>query len=355
MENVCIWGFGYGSGYDEATQVKVNELSNVCGIGLITTGRINKIYRKNSNKIIFKRSLTGIALFFLYSLLIMPFRFKKIVIISNPNSPFIFMWTQLLKYRIIHIFSNEYIHNNISEHSFYFRHIFKYTEYVGITCIREKNIIDQQLNSRDSAKTVLFLPFVNDEKYYYCDPPNVSTFTITFASAPMSESAFDSKGIEIMLQGFKKFSDRIDTKLVIIWRRDKNAELLYKTRRLIKNYSLENKVNIINYKIKNMHDIYSNSHCTILVNKNHSDTPNYPQSLLEALSVGRPIITSNINEIAEIILKENVGSICELNGESVYDAMIDCYNNYSIKQSNTKYIVKKYFDFGNITKLNIFL
>ena len=354
MADIYIWGFGYGSEYDEATKLKVNELVNNGEVGLITTGRIGKLWTSQGNKLIFNRSFIGIALFLIYSILIMPFRCNMVMIMARLNSPWLFVWTRLLKHKVIHIFSNECIHSDISEYPFYFRHVFKYTKYVGITCVREKRIIDQQLPSKDGQKTVLFLPFVNSTKYYYCDPPDIDTFTITFASAPMTESAFDNKGIDIMLQGFKKFSDVIDAKLIIIWRREKYTGLLYKMNILIKDYCLEDKIEIINDEIKNMHDIYARSHTTILVNRNHNNTPNYPQSLLEALSVGRPIITSNINEIADIILKEDVGSTCELNGESVCDAMMDCYANYSRKQLKTRGITKKYFDLGKTLESPMF-
>lgn len=223
-----------------------------------------------------------------------------------------------------------------------------------ITCIREKRIIDQQLPSKDGQKTVLFLPFVNGTKYYYCDPPDIDTFTITFASAPMTKSAFDDKGIDLLLKGFKRFSEAVDAKLIIIWRREKYTGLLYIMENLIKDYCLEGKVEIINEEIEDMRSIYAHSHTTILVNRNHNNTPNYPQSLLEALSVGRPIITSNINEIADIILKEDVGSICELNSGSVCDAMMDCYANYSRKQLKTKGITRKYFDLGKTLESPMF-
>jgi len=354
MDNICIWGFGYGSEYDEATILKVNELSDAGKMRLISTGRINTLWVNRENKLIFNRSFIGIALFLFYSFLIMPFHCSKIMIITKPNSLWLFVWTRLLKYRVIHVFSNEYIHNDISEYPFYFRHVCKYIKCIGITCIREKRIIDQQLSPKNGQKFVLFLPFVNNTKYYYCAPPNGGTFTITFASAPMTESAFDNKGIDIMLQGFKKFSDVIDAKLVIIWRRERYTGLLYKMKSLIKDYHLESKTEIINGEIKDMHEIYANSHTTILVNRNHNDTPNYPQSLLEALAVGRPIITSNINEIADIVLKEDVGSVCELNGEAVYDAMMDCYANYSQKQLNTRGITKKYFDLDKTLKSPMF-
>ncbi|HHD82621.1 MAG TPA: glycosyltransferase, partial [Bacteroidetes bacterium] len=114
--------------------------------------------------------------------------------------------------------------------------------------------------------------------------------------------------------------------------------------------NLDEEVSIINEEVKNMHTLYADSHIVVLINKNHSDTPHYPQSLLEALSVGRPVVTSKINEISDIILKENAGSICDLNEDSVYSAIVDCYTNYSEKQTNARYVAEKYFDIGSKTK-----
>lgn len=353
MKDMCIWGFGYGSGYDEATKNKVNELVSVMDIDVITTGRTKKFFEYKKNKMIFRRSFVGIALFLIYSFIALPLRYNVIIIISKPNNPLLFAWTLVARNKVVHIFSNEYIQEGLSEYPFYFKHIFNHVKYVGVTCIREKNRLDKQLNMNDRKKVILFLPFVNSSKYSYCRPPSNKIFTICFASAPMSESAFDSKGIDIMLQGFKKFANIVDAKLVIVWRRDKYTGLLYKMEKLLGKYCLQHNVEIINNDIANMRDIYAETHTTILVNKNHYDTPNYPQSLLEALSVGRPVITSKINEIENIILQENVGSICELNGESICDAMIDCYKNYSTKQPCCRYVAKKYFNLEDRIKSNL--
>ena len=125
MEDIYIWGFGYGSEYDEAAKLKVNELVSNGEVGLITTGRIGKLWMSQENKLIFNRSFMGIALFLIYSILILPFRCNMIMIMARLNSPWLFAWTRLLKHKVIHIFSNEYIHSDISEYPFYFRHVLK--------------------------------------------------------------------------------------------------------------------------------------------------------------------------------------------------------------------------------------
>lgn len=350
MKDTCIWGFSYGPPHNEAWKNKINELSNYFGLCLITTGRINKLISREKKSIIFKRSIIGIILFMIYSLWIMRFKYRNIIIVQRPNAFILFFWSILLKNKIIHIISNQWLYyNNISDYKIYFRYIFPRLKYIGITGEQERDIICSYPYYR--SKTFLFLPIVNTKKYYYVDPPEITQFRILFASAPLTEKGFDSKGIEIMLKGFKKFSRRFNSKLIIIWRKGRHTNLLKSMNYLINRFDLDKEVIIINEEVKNMHTLYANSHIAILINKDHLDTPHYPQSLLEALSVGRPVVTSKVNEISDIIIEENVGSICDLNEDSVYIAIIDCYNSYSKKQVNARYVAEKYFDISNKTKL----
>jgi len=291
----------------------------------------------------------GIILFMIYSLWMMKLRYENTIIVQKPDGYILFFWSILLKNKIIHIISNRCLSDNsVSGYKIYFKYIFPRLKYVGITNKEEKDIIDKYVDHE--YKTFLFLPEVNTKKYYYVDPPGITQFKILFASAPVTEKGFDNKGMGIMLKGFKKFSKMFNSKLILVWRAGRHTNLINSMIYLINELDLDKEVIIINEEVKNMHALYANSHITILTNKKHLDTPHYPQSLLEALSVGRLVVTSKINEISDVIIEENVGSICDLNEDSVYDAIMDCYNNYSEKQTNARYVAEKYFDMSNKTK-----
>lgn len=349
MKKNCIWGFSYGPPYDEAGKNRVNELSNYFGIYLTSTGRINKLISKSDNSIIFKRSVPGLFLFMLYSLWYLVLKCGNVIIVKNPDCFALLFWSILLKNKVIHI-SNEFLHEkNISNYHFYFKYVFPRLKAMGVTNKKEKDVIERYTNSK--FKTFLFLPEVNLKKFSCTPPPKISPFTILFASAPMTKEAFENKGIEVMLNGFKKFSKEVNSKLIIVWRRNRYTNLLSSMESLINSINLNNNVVIINDEIKSMQALYSNSHITMLINKNHLDTPNYPRSLIESLSVGRPVITSSINEISEIILKENAGSVCNLSEDSVYSALVDCYNNYYERQLKSRSTAEMYFDISNKAEL----
>lgn len=341
MKKNCIWGFGYGFPYDEAVKIRVNELSNYFGIYLITTGVMNKLIHKNGNSIIFKRCFLGHIFFMIYSIWFLIFKSKTVFIITRPDSPILYFWSKLLKNKIIHIISNQDL-EDLSAYQLYFISIFPRLKYIGTINKKVKNMVDSHLGC--NSKTFLFIPEVNLEKYAYVPPLRQTPFIILFASAPMSKKAFENKGIETMLRAFGKFTKVYSSKLILIWRSDNYTHLLDSTKSLIDSLDINDQVEIINEVIEDMHSIYIRSHVTILVNKNNLDTPHYPLSLIESLSTGRPIITSNINEISDIVVEENVGSICNLEVDSVYTALVDCYLNYFVKQSNARHVAKKYFD-----------
>ncbi|MCD4740959.1 MAG: glycosyltransferase [Desulfobacteraceae bacterium] len=350
MKKNCIWGFGYGPPYDEAGKNRVYELSNYFGIYLITTGRINKLIYRNSNSIIFKRNAIGFFLFLVYSLWFMVFRSENVLLMRKPDCYFLFFFSILLKNKIIHIISNQCFYNeNNFDYSNYFRYVFPRLKYVGITNKKEKYIIDKR--THNNLKTFHFLPEVNLKKFSDTTPPEISPFVILFASAPLTIEAFENKGIEIMLKGFKRFTREINSKLIIVWRRDRYTNLSNSMKSLINSMDLNDDAVIINDEIKNMQVLYNRSHITILININHLDTPNYPRSLIESLSVGRPIITSSINEISDIILKENVGSVCYSSEDSVYTALLDCYDNYHKKQLKSRHVAEIHFNINAKTKI----
>ena len=323
MKKSCIWGFGYGPPYDEAGKNRVYELSNYFGIYLITTGRVDKLICRNSNSIIFKRNAIGFFLFLVYSLWFMFFRCENILLMRKPDCYFLFFFSILLKNKIIHIFSNQFFYNKSNS----------------------------DYRTHNNSKTFHFLPEVNLKKFSDTIPPEISPFVILFASAPMTKEAFENKGIEIMLKGFKRFAGEINSKLIIVWRRDRYTNLSNLMKSLISSMDLNDDALIINEEIKNMQVLYDISHITILININHLDTPNYPRSLIESLSVGRPIITSSINEISDIILEENVGSVCYSSEDSVYTALLDCYDNYHKKQLRSRHVAEIHFNINAKTKI----
>jgi len=354
MKRNCIWGFSYGPPYDEAGKNRVQSLSNYFGLYLITTGRITTLISRNSNSIIFKRSFLGLLLFSLYSFWFLVLRCENVFILMKPDSQFLSFWSLLLKNRVIHIISNQcfYDENNSeynSKYNHYFTYVFPRLKYVGTTNKKEKFIIDKR--TRSDLKTFIFLPEIELKKFAPSTPPETTPFNILFASAPMTKEAFENKGIEVMLKGFKRFSKEIDSRLIIVWRRDCYTNLLDSMKNMIDTMDLNDHVIIINEEIENMQVVYDKSHITILINRNHLDTPNHPRSLIESLSVGRPIITSSINEISEIILNENVGSVCDFDENSVYIALLDCYNNYHKKQLNSSFVAETYFDINNKKKV----
>lgn len=187
----------------------------------------------------------------------------------------------------------------------------------------------------DGKKIQLLFPLINFSKFNYVEPNNSKVFTILFASAPTiedpDEDNFSDKGVHLLLEAFKKFSDsgKYDCKLILIWRNAYNQRLSD----LLNSFQLNEKVEVIN-SIVEMKSYYLQADVTIIPYTTLFRSPEIPLSALESIACGRPVITTNIGEISDIIKENACGVVSNPDVLSLFSAMIDCKENYYFYQKN---------------------
>lgn len=198
-------------------------------------------------------------------------------------------------------------------------------------------------------KIKILYPLIDTSKFYYHEIQKIDdNFRILFASAPNievpGENNFEDKGITLLLESFKEFLEYHErTTLYLIWRNYYNSSLRTK----IKELQLENKVKIFNKFVK-MEDCYPKIDLLVIPYKNIFRSPEIPSSALESIFSGRPVLATDIGEIAEIINQYKCGYVSKPIKNEFVKGFIDCLENYEeyhkncLKFSNSDYITPSY-------------
>lgn len=192
----------------------------------------------------------------------------------------------------------------------------------------------------DPDKIILMYPLIDLSKFRYSDPPPLDEFRILFASSPNlevpGEDNFRDKGLPLLLEAFKEFARNNNTKLYIVWR-GKYNEQLYKK---ISELNLEKDVKIIN-GVVNMPGMYAKTHVTVIPFINLWRSPEIPMSAVESLACGRPVVSTDVSEIADIIKEYDCGCVAKPTKEDFSSAMKECKKKYRGYQKNCKEVTEK--------------
>ena len=96
---------------------------------------------------------------------------------------------------------------------------------------------------------------------------------------------------------------------------------------------LENCVEVID-DIVSMPEMYAKTHITVIPYLNLKRSPEIPLSAVESMACGRPVVTTDIAEIAEIVKKYKCGCTSKLMKNDFSKALEECKRNYQFYQKN---------------------
>ncbi len=165
-------------------------------------------------------------------------------------------------------------------------------------------------------------------------------FKILYASCPTRFNDFEKRGINLIIDTAKKNQS---SKFILAWRKGAYLDI----NKLINKSSLKNVI-VDNRIINDMNEIYGRTHCTIIPYTKHDDYLKLiPNSALESLAAGKPILVSNKTEIAAFVNKEKCGIVFEPDEISLQKAIIKLKNNYTKYQKNCRRTANKYFSKDN--------
>ncbi|MBS3159187.1 glycosyltransferase family 4 protein [Candidatus Woesearchaeota archaeon] len=156
----------------------------------------------------------------------------------------------------------------------------------------------------DDSKIVLIYPGVLDTFNYNLG--DNERFTFLFASSCLEKKQFYSKGIDLLIKIAK---EREDIDFIFLWRNMFYDELTKKV------MNLKN-IKIINHSV-NMNEYLGKVNAMILPALTSENVKQIPHSLVESLYAGKPVLTTNVLGISEIIRKDDLGLVSNPNYEEL--------------------------------------
>ncbi len=185
-----------------------------------------------------------------------------------------------------------------------------------------------------SAKIKLVYPPVDLSSFSYT--PATGDFQLLYASCPTRAEDFEKRGIGLLID-FARQNTSIGLRLA--WRkgalRDIQKMILQKK---ISNLTLKNEI------VPNMSAEYAGVHATIIPYTQFDDFLKLiPNSALESLAAGKPVLVSTRTELATIIKKYRCGVVFEPTVEDLQKAVSELREHYPFYQKNCRKTAEKLF------------
>ena len=183
----------------------------------------------------------------------------------------------------------------------------------------------------------LIYPPVDLTAFTYQTPPKQQPFTILYASCPTRKEDFEKRGVYLLIETAKQLPN---TQFILLWRHSAHQDII----NLLKKENIQN-ITVTNEIIQNMNNYYAKAHCTIIPYTIQDDFLKLiPNSAIESLAAGKPILTSTKTEISEIITAEHSGISFEPTTQSLIKSIQELQQKYTLYQKKCTSIAQKYFD-----------
>ena len=160
----------------------------------------------------------------------------------------------------------------------------------------------------------LVMPPVDLQRFVPTNKPS-DPFTVLFASSPERTDWLDARGLPAILDAA---SLRPNMRFRLLWR--PWGDSLASVREQIELRNLQN-VDLAVGRVADMSAEYSRSHVTVAPFVDINRCKPMPNSLIESLACGRPVICSPLVGLAPLVTERHAGFVCEPCGSDLADAL----------------------------------
>jgi glycosyltransferase involved in cell wall biosynthesis len=167
-------------------------------------------------------------------------------------------------------------------------------------------------------------------------PEHRDEFVILAGSSPWIKSQFSSKGFDLLLKALTRIPD---IRLVCLWR----GGLYEEWYRRVLASGLASRVEIINEKA-DISKVLSRCHAAVVLATRADQVKSFPNSLMEALAAGKPVLINRAIPMSYYIEEYGCGRVIEsLTIEELVTAIKDMRDRYSIIKSAADLVGRRDF------------
>lgn len=178
------------------------------------------------------------------------------------------------------------------------------------------------LRSRGFQNVNVIRPGIDLSQIHVSSPSKPDTeFVLLAGSAPWSMRQFETKGFNLLLKLLTRLPQ---IRLICLWR----GELYRKWSDRVQSFGLADRVEIIPEK-SDISGILSRCHAAVVLSAKPGLVKSYPNSLMEALAAGRPVLISRCNPMSYYVEDNGCGKVIEdLRLEELVNAVGEIIDNY---------------------------
>lgn len=188
----------------------------------------------------------------------------------------------------------------------------------------------------DGASVRLIYPPVDLQRFRPTPPPD-GRFTVLFASSPDRAENLSARGIDLILGAARI---RPNMRFRLIWR--PWGDSLPRIREWIRESELDN-VELLLGKIPDMSKQYSEGHVTVAPFAGRAHCKPVPNTLIESLACGRPIVATDAVGIAGLVSEVGAGERCLVSAESLADCLDRLQSDWDVYSLRARRLAEEQF------------
>ncbi len=168
-------------------------------------------------------------------------------------------------------------------------------------------------------------------------PAGDKPFTVAFASSPELSDWLEARGVHLILQ---VAALRPAMKFRLFWR--PWGDSLPVVQEWIKSSGLAN-VELLVGRIADMQSVYNQAHATIVPFTDPARCKPAPNSLVESLACGRPVVVTKETGLADVIEENMAGIVCESNAPALANGLDELRINWDTLSQHARSLSEKHF------------
>ena len=193
----------------------------------------------------------------------------------------------------------------------------------------------------DEQKVHIVYPGVDLEKFKPAGKsPSLKKPRILFATAPRSKAELEARGVPLLVNTAQHYPDISFHFLFRKW--NSGYTSLVPTRALIEQLGLEN-VTLTNTVVDDMPSLYREHHFTVIPYTKTDGGKECPNSMIESLACGVPVLISEISPFSSFISKNSCGVVFSCTYQGLRKAVEKGVYNYNELRRAAREVASKHF------------